>query len=130
MFPKRTVGIGEAALVEAAAGGRRFAVVTTTPGLADAIGARVASLGLGGRFTGTRLTCGDPLALMRNAGVLEEALALAVEAAVERDGAEAVVIGGGPLAVAARALRRRFSVEIVEPLPAAVRRVQQLVSLS
>ncbi len=127
IFAGPVVGIGEASLREAAADGRRFAVATTTPGLAAAIARRVGDLGLTEQFTGTHLTTGDPLELMRDGCVLEDAIASAVDAAVKRGGAEAVVIGGGPLAVAARALQPRFSVKIVEPLPAAVRRMRVLL---
>mgnify|MGYP002721369423 FL=1 len=51
---------------------------------------------------------------------LVEALGLAVEACIS-DGARAVIIGGGPLARAARVLAPRFAVPIVEPVPAAAR---------
>jgi Asp/Glu/hydantoin racemase len=39
------------------------------------------------------------------------------------DGAEAVIIGGGPLGQAAIALTPRFTTPIVAPIPAAVRRL-------
>jgi allantoin racemase len=53
------VGIGECALAEAAAGGRRFAVVTTTPGLVESIARAVARLDLTASFAGVVLTNGD-----------------------------------------------------------------------
>jgi allantoin racemase len=118
-------GIAEAAMAEAAedeAGQpRRFAVVTTTPQLADSIAARAERYGHGRLFTGVRLTPGDPASLMANQQAVTEALALACKAAIEVDGAQALVIGGGPLALAARALRPRFAAAIIEPIPAAVR---------
>ncbi len=39
------------------------------------------------------------------------------------DGAAAVVIGGGPLALAARRLRQRVPAALIEPVPAAMRRL-------
>ncbi|MFN5509762.1 MAG: aspartate/glutamate racemase family protein, partial [Burkholderiales bacterium] len=121
-------GIAEAGMAEAAAGGRRFSVVTTTPRLVDSIGARARAYGHGERFLGVRLTPGDPALLMADPERLVGALEEACRAAIEIDGAEAIVIGGGPLAVAARALQGRFrlhgeaaAVPIVEPIPAAVR---------
>jgi len=56
----------------------------------------------------------DPQALVT-------ALAETVERAIREGAAEAVIIGGGPLAVAARALSGTMSVPLIEPLPAAVR---------
>ncbi len=115
------VGIAEAAMAEAAAGGGRFVVVTTTPLLVGAIERRAAAYGHGAAFGGVRLTVGDIDALMADPAALEAALARACERAIAEDGADAIVIGGGPLAVAARALASRFAVPIVEPIPAAMR---------
>lgn len=114
-------GIAEASMLEAGAGGRRFGVATTTPLLVKSIAKRAASLKLGAQFTGVRLTPGDVHALMADPAALEAALGAACEASIAQDGAQAIVIGGGPLAVAARALAPRFSVPIIEPIPAAMR---------
>ena len=114
-------GIAEASMLEAAEGGRRFGVATTTPKLVEIIGRRAMALGLGHLFAGVRLTQGDIHALMADPTALEYELGVACEAAIGLDGAEAIVIGGGPLAVAARALASRFVVPIVEPIPAAAR---------
>lgn len=127
VLPGRVVGIGAAGLAEAAAGGRRVAVATTTPGLVAAIEGRAAALGLSSGWLGVFLTPGDPVALTADPARLEAALADAVGRA-QAAGAEAVVIGGGPLAVAARALRPRFAAEIVEPVPAAARAVARLLA--
>eukprot|EP00277_Geminigera_cryophila_P009192 CAMPEP_0179409324 /NCGR_PEP_ID=MMETSP0799-20121207/2633_1 /TAXON_ID=46947 /ORGANISM="Geminigera cryophila, Strain CCMP2564" /LENGTH=78 /DNA_ID=CAMNT_0021180979 /DNA_START=134 /DNA_END=367 /DNA_ORIENTATION=- len=51
---------------------------------------------------------------------LEGALRQACQRAVD-GGAESIVIGGGPLAVAARAIAQDFHVPLIEPIPAAVR---------
>lgn len=111
-------GIGEAGLAEAARDGRRFSVVTTTPLLAAAI-ARAASRHAG--FRGVRLTPGDPAALTADPAALRAALERCCSDAVGLDGAEAVVIGGGPLAAAARVIAPRLAVPVIEPVPAAVR---------
>lgn len=113
-------GIAEAAMAEAGAGGRRFAVVTTTRDLSGEIAATARRYGHTA-FAGTWTTPGDPAALMACTDALLEALAAAARAAVEDGGAEAVVVGGGPLARAARALAGTLPVPLVEPVPAAVR---------
>lgn len=112
-------GIAEAAMAEAAAHGR-FAIVTTTPLLAGAIGARAAAYGHGDAFAGTWLTEGDAGALMAEPGRLEAALEAAIRRALAEAAPDAVIIGGGPLAAAAAALRPRLSVPVIEPVPAAV----------
>jgi Asp/Glu/hydantoin racemase len=118
-LPVPATGLAEAGMGEGAAHGL-FAVVTTTPDLAAAIGRAARAYGHGDVFHGTWLTPGDPRALMADGGRLVAALEEACGEAVAA-GARAIVIGGGPLAVAARALATRLPVPIVEPLPAAVR---------
>jgi len=122
-FPGHAFGIGTSSMLEAARGGRAFAIATTTPGLKDSIDKRAASLGLGGQYRGVYLTRTPPLELAGSPEQLREELAEAVARAIEDGGAEAVVIGGGPLAIAARSLTPRFGVALIEPIPAAIRSV-------
>jgi Asp/Glu/hydantoin racemase len=103
--------------------------VTTTPGLVRPIEAMVERLSPGGNFTGVRVPDCDPLVLAEDAPGQELALARSVRDCIEVDGARAVIIGGGPLSAAARALRDLFTVEIVEPVPAAIRRVARLLGI-
>lgn len=114
-------GLCEAAMLEAAHGGRRFGVATVTPELAGMIAAKAQQTGVGALYSGIRLTAGDPRALAADPARLEDALAQAVRQCVEEDGAQAVVIGGGPLGQAAIALAQRCAVPVVAPIPAAVR---------
>jgi Asp/Glu/hydantoin racemase len=118
---KPVVGICEAAVLEGARHGRRFGIATVTPELAELIEAKIAEAGVAAYHTGIRLTQGDPLALAADPEKLREALALAVAECIERDGAQAVVIGGGPLGQAARSLAPYFGVPIIAPIPAAMR---------
>ena len=114
------IGIGEASIREAAAGGRRFGIATTTPALVGAIERLVEALDLHRSFTGVRIPAAHPLELAADAPRQEAALAKAAEQCFEQDGADAVIIGGGPLSAAARALRDRFSAGLIEPVPAAI----------
>ena len=123
LLPIPVVGIGEAAIREAASSGRRFGIATTTPGLVRAIKARVAELRLGHLFTGVRVPGTDPLLLASDPARQDEALAQATRDCIEQDGAEAVVIGGGPLSDTAARLREYYPGAIVEPVPAAMRAV-------
>lgn len=122
---KPVVGICEAAVLEAARDGRRFGIATVTPALAGLIEAKIADAGVAAYHTGIRLTPGDPLAIAADPEALHDALALAVAECIERDGAEAVVIGGGPLGQAARTLAPYFGIPIIAPIPAAMRLLLQ-----
>ena len=70
--------------------------------------------------TGAWLTPGDAGSLMADPARLEAALEAAIGRAMAEAAPDAVIIGGGPLAAAAAALRPRLAVPIVEPVPAAV----------
>ncbi len=122
------VGIAQAGMTEAAQHGRRFSVVTTTPDLARMIIRTADRYGLRSQCLGVRITPGDPRALMADPVALEQALLQACELAVSEDGAQAIVIGGGPLAVVGRALARRLPVAVIEPVPAAVRLVMARIA--
>lgn len=119
-LPCPVTGIAEAGMAEAAALSPRFAVVTTTPALVPSIAARAAAGGYHD-FAGTWVTPGDPAAVMAYPAALRAALDAACRRAIAEGGAGAIVIGGGPLAVAARALAGTLPVPLVEPVPAAVR---------
>lgn len=114
------VGICEASMLEASAHGRRFGIATVTPDLVNGFALKVEGLGLGQLFTGTRLTNGDPQKLAADPERLRVELAFAVEQAFDLDGAEAVIIGGGPLGQAAVELGHRFSRPVIAPITAAV----------
>jgi len=115
-------GLAEAGLLAAAEHGR-FSVVTTTPALVAAIEGLAARYGCAQALASIRLTAGDPAETMRDPARLIEALHQACREAMEKDGARAIVIGGGPLAAAARALSAQLSVPVIEPIPAAVNRI-------
>ncbi|WP_254910501.1 aspartate/glutamate racemase family protein [Gulosibacter sp. 10] len=105
------IGIGQASIRAAAAGGRRFGMATTTHELVGAYGCRE-------RFTGVSLSRRGPLELASDPEAQYLELLEAVRASRAR-GAEAVIIAGGPLSDTARRLRDAVDLPIVEPVPAA-----------
>jgi allantoin racemase len=116
------VGIGQASMAAAARAAERFSIVTTTPALEGSIWELAASLGHApSRLASVRTPPGgDAAALMADATAMEASLAALAREAIDADGARAIIIGGGPLARAARDLAPRFEQPIIEPLPAAV----------
>ncbi|MDI9855300.1 aspartate/glutamate racemase family protein [Comamonas sp. 17RB] len=123
------VGIGEAAMREAALGGRRFGVATTTPELEASIAASADALGLSSLFAGSRIPVGDPLELAGQPALQDDSLAQAVHDCMALDGAQAVVIGGGPLAESAERIAPRFSVPVISPVAAAMRDIAALLRM-
>ncbi len=121
-------GIGEASMLEAAGYGA-FAVVTTTPELAGSITGMAGWLGLGSLFGGVYLTRGDAVAVTDDPALLVERLEEACLRAVHEAGGglASLIIGGGPLAVAARVLVERVPVRLIEPVPASIRRIGLMV---
>ncbi|GAB3619870.1 aspartate/glutamate racemase family protein [Glutamicibacter endophyticus] len=126
-LPVPVVGIGQAAILEAAADGRKFAMATTTHELAGSLSALVEHYGCSATFHGVFLTRSAPLELAADPDEQEAQLREATEAAVAA-GAEAVIIAGGPLSETARRLRETSSAVIIEPIPAAIARVQRLLA--
>lgn len=120
------VGIGQASVLAAARGGRRFGMATSTPLLVDSLTRLVEEHGAAGQFCGVRLTASGPLALAADPERQDRELAEAVEESVA-DGAEAVVIAGGPLSATARRLAAAGIAEIVEPVPSACRALERVL---
>jgi Asp/Glu/hydantoin racemase len=124
------VGICEASMIYAAREGRKFGVATSTPDLADAIAGRARDLGLSHLYTGIRCTPGDPVAVAADEQLLRQSLAEAVRECIELDGAEAVIIGGGPLGQAAEQLQPLFETPVIAPIPCAIERVIGLLPVN
>ena len=112
-------GIREQAFHEAARDGRPFGVATTTPELAESFRVTAEAMGYADLYRGTRVTPGDPKELMKSPDELDAALAEAVRISVEDDGAQAVIIGGGPLTASALRLQPQFDIPLVIPVIAA-----------
>lgn len=124
------LGISEAAFHAAAMLGRRFGVVSFTAALRPMFEDCLDHHGLRARCAGFRMGpafAGDPGA------VAEERRALLAElcrASVEQDGAEAVILAGGPLAGLAPELQPEVAVPLIDGTAAAVRLAAALVGLA
>lgn len=127
-LPIPVIGIGEAAIRAAAQSNRRFSIVTTTPGLEASIRDRVIALGFGAQLASIRISTTDPHALTADAAALETTLRSLAERCISDDGAAAIIVGGGPLSRAARAISTQISVPLVEPVPSAVTHIAGLLA--
>ncbi|MFJ5956792.1 aspartate/glutamate racemase family protein [Paenarthrobacter sp. NPDC092416] len=121
------VGIGQGSIHAAAHTPdgqlRNFGMATSTPLLVDALGKLVAEHGFPDQFVGVRLTDSEPLVLAADPERQFQELARAVQQSTKVDGAQAVIIAGGPLSATARRLVEATAVEIIEPVPSACRLV-------
>ncbi|MCS3431694.1 aspartate/glutamate racemase family protein [Klebsiella sp. BIGb0407] len=123
------IGIGEASLLAASLGQRPFAVVTVTPGLRDSISGYIGRLELSHLCRGVFITEEDASLLMDDPRYLEQQLYQASLLAIAK-GAEAIVIGGGPLAPAAERLKTRLPVPVISPLIAGICSAVEQISKS
>ncbi|MEO5797193.1 MAG: aspartate/glutamate racemase family protein [Rhodoferax sp.] len=120
-------GIGKSSMVAASQGGRAFGVATSTPGLATAIAAMGERFKGDADFVGVTLTKSDPTVLAADPQRQFEELRDAVQACVDK-GAQAVIIGGGPLSETARRLSELGMGTIIEPVPAACAMVRKVLT--
>ncbi|HPH12484.1 MAG TPA: aspartate/glutamate racemase family protein [Burkholderiaceae bacterium] len=114
-------GIAQAGISEAAHGGRRYAIVTVTPDLLASLEQAAKTHGQDGTLVSIRFTDGPLAAVMSTPQDLEVALLSACETAMNVDLAQAIVIGGGPLAQAAQAIAERLHIPVIDPVVSAMR---------
>ena len=113
-------GLGEAGIAQAARGGLRYAIVTVTPDLHDSLLAAAHAAAPAAQLAGIRYTQGPLGRVMHSPDSLAHALLQACQDAMALDGAQSIVIGGGPLAQAARDIAAQLHIRVVDPVSAAV----------
>jgi Asp/Glu/hydantoin racemase len=124
------LGISEAAFHAASMLGRRFGIVSFTAALRPMFEDCLAHHGLAARCAGFRMGpafAGDP------GRVAEDRRDLIVDLcrqSVEQDGAEVVILAGGPLAGLAPVIAPHVAVPLVDGTAAAVRLAEALVGLA
>jgi allantoin racemase len=122
-FAGPLVGIGEAGLLAGAFGGRPFSIVTSTAGLGSRIEKMADNLGLANQLRSVRQTPSHPSQLIGKPQRLFAELLLAARQAVSLDGAQTIVIGGGPLARFAKDIELELGVPAIDPVSAAVKKL-------
>jgi Asp/Glu/hydantoin racemase len=123
------LGISEAAFHAASMLGRRFGVVSFTTALRPMFEDCLAHHGLASRCAGFRMGpafSGDPGTVAEDR--LDLLAALCGESA-EQDGAECIILAGGPLAGIAPLLQPRVAVPLVDGTQAAVRLAEAMAGL-
>lgn len=123
------IGIGGAAARAADQRGGVFAVVTTTAKLVERINMLMQGQSQNAAYAGTFITAGDPRSLMDAPDNLDAALLVQIQRAALA-GATQVIIGGGPLGMAAERLATRSPVPLINPISAAAREMGNLLAVN
>lgn len=126
MLDVPVVGIAEAAMQAAGRHGR-FCILSTTPDLNEHLRALAVVYGEGDRLVDILRIKGHPYKVMGDPDLLMATLREMLAEATQTLEVDAVIVGGGPLAKAARALRSEASLPIVEPVPAAALALKALI---
>ncbi|TCH95943.1 Asp/Glu/hydantoin racemase [Roseococcus sp. SYP-B2431] len=130
LFDVPVIGISEAAFHAACLLGRRFGVVSFTAALKPMFVDCLERAGLTGRCAGFRMGpafAGDP---GRVAEERREMILDLCRASIEQDGAEVVILAGGPLAGLAPVLAQDVPVPLVDGTAAGVRLAAALAGLA
>lgn len=123
------VGVSEAAFHTAYLLGKRYAIVCLTARLRTWYLECAEEHGLAGRLVAARALDRQIPDITKAREELAEALLAECLAAVEKDDAEVVILGGGPIAGLARELAHRVPVPLLDGVSCAVRLTEALVGL-
>jgi Asp/Glu/hydantoin racemase len=129
LFDVPIVGMAEAAMLSACMLGRGFAIVTFATALVPWFEDCVEMHGLAGRCAGVRML-DAPFRSIDD--VQEEKEAVLVDLCnrtIVSTSADAIVLGGAPLAGLARKVRERIPVPVVDQVQAAVKLAEALITL-
>jgi len=130
LFDVPVVGITEAALLTAWMLGRRIAVVCMSERLRSWYAECAAEHGLDSRLVSVRALADPPRDVTRAREETAERMAALCREAVDADGAEVVIVGGGPLAGLARDLADQVPVPTLDGVACGVCMAQALVALA
>ncbi|WP_315833594.1 aspartate/glutamate racemase family protein [Bradyrhizobium prioriisuperbiae] len=130
LFDIPVVGMSEAAMLTACMLGRRFAIVTFAAALGGWYRDCVEMHGLRDRCCSVRMLDQSFTSIADVQDEKEELLVALANKAVAEDDAEVVILGGAPLAGLAGKIRDRVAVPLVDPIAAAVKQAEAIVTLA
>jgi Asp/Glu/hydantoin racemase len=129
LFDLPVVGLAESAFLMAWTLGHRYSIVAMTPRLGAWFRESAREHGLDGRLASVRALAEGPTDIAKAKEQLREKLVTECLRAVEADGAEVVILGGGPIAGLARDCADRIPVPALDGVSCAVRLAEALVGL-
>jgi Asp/Glu/hydantoin racemase len=128
-LPVPVVGIAEAAMLTACMLGARFSILTIAPRLASVFRELAEGYGLGSRLASVRALDWPAQDVIRRPDAVADALVALGQAAVTRDDAQVLILGGAPLARLHERMAGRVDAPLLDGVGCAVRQVELLVSL-
>lgn len=129
LFEIPVVGMAEAAMLTSCMLGRRFSIITFSPALSPWFRECVAFNSMTERFCGIRAVTTPFKTISEVQDELEDALVDLANSAVVEDDAEVIIFSGAPLAALAGKVADRIAVPVVDPMAAAVKQAEALISL-
>jgi len=129
-FNLPVVGMAQAAITTATLLGERFSIVTFTPLMSRWYVDSVEESGQEKRFTGVRTPEANKLDAFANQASMEDELLRLINESIVEDGADAVILGGAPLAGMASQLQARGNALLIDPISSAVVLAESLVRLT
>ena len=130
LFDIPVVGMAEAAMLAACMLGRKFSIVTFARALEPWYRECVELNGLAGRCASIRMLDGSFRSVSDVQEEKEELLVELANRAVVEDEADVIILGGAPLAGLAGKVKERLPVPLVDPVSAAVKQAEMLVTLA
>lgn len=130
LFCLPIVGMAESSLSVAALLGERISIVTFTPVMSRWYVDSVSNIGLSHRFLGVRTPPANKLGAFDQQADMKHELLKLINAAVEQDGADVVILGGAPLAGMASELQPEVTALLLDPVSCAVSQLETLVRLT
>ncbi len=130
LFDIPVVGMAEAAMLLTSVLGRKFSIVTFSTNMRPWYQECVEANGMTDRCSSIRVATqplGELADIHRD---MEDALVDLCGLAVEEDGADAIILGGAPLAGFASIVRDRVHVPVIDQVGAAVKLAESLVALN
>lgn len=124
------VGLEESALLVAWTLGRRCSIVAMTERLGTWFREAAREHGLDGRLVSVRALAVGPSDIARAKDELRDRLIAEALKAVDEDGADVVILGGGPIAGLAREAADQIPVPTLDGVSCAVRLAEALVGLT
>ena len=116
-------GLGESGVLEASQGGRRFSIITMGLAMKAPILEKVAQLGLSDQLASVRFLPFGIADLIEDRERKRDAIATEARAAIDHDGAKAVLLGGAPFAGMARSLGRELHAVVLDGVRASIERL-------
>lgn len=130
LFDTPVIGMSEAAMLTACMLGRRFSIVTFATALGAWYRDCVEMHGLSARCSSVRCL-DEAFATLTQVQHDKEGLLVDLAGkAVAEDGAEVIILGGAPLAGLADKVRDRVAVPLVDPIAAAVKQAEAIITLN